>query len=406
MDNVKMKASEITDMLEYMYENNCKNQEEINTKPTAINITGDAGLGKSSLVKQFAESHNLEFVKINLSMIDETAELLGFPIKQHLMCKKCNQNKDLFTPTEESTELWVNESATSIYTSQGYVFTGETRMSYAPPQFIAGKGEGGILCLDDSARCDLRLKQACMEIILDQKYHSWELPKKWMVILTNNPDDGNYLVNEEDDAMKSRYISFYMRFDINDWMKWAEEVGIKGTCINFLALNPDIIGKDKKINPRSISMFFNSIRNLDLNNEKNLARMQLLAQASVGPEVANLFTQFVHNKLDRIITPKEVFELDEKEMYDKFVESTGKDDNYRPDIASVIIRRCVNYMREYVKTNKVTKNIIERICYIIKSNLITKDIKHMFAVDLYKIDTSKFRPLTEDIEVSEEIIDM
>lgn len=361
---------------------------------------------KTSIIEQFAQEHDLQFVKLNLSMLDETSDLVGFPIKQHLMCKKCSQQNDLFTKTKDSVEIWVNESATSEYVSQGYVFTGETRTSYAPPQWIANKGEGGIIVLDDFNRADLRFLQACMEIIVKHEYYSWKLPKKWMVLLTNNPDDGNYLVNESDAAMKSRYMTWYMKFDINDWMKWAEGAGIKGTYINFLALNPDIIGKEKEINPRSISMFFNSIRNLNIHNKEDMAKLHVLAQSSVGPIVANLFTQFINNKLDRIITPKEVFELDEKEMYDKFVESTGKDDNYRPDIASVIIRRCVNYMREYVKTNKVTKNIIERICYIIKSNLITKDIKHMFAVDLYKIDTSKFRPLTEDLEVSEEIIDM
>lgn len=46
MEYVKMNASEIKDMLAYMYENNCKNQEEFGITPISVSITGDAGLGR------------------------------------------------------------------------------------------------------------------------------------------------------------------------------------------------------------------------------------------------------------------------------------------------------------------------------------------------------------------------
>ena len=244
-----------------------------------------------------------------------------------------------------------------------------------------------------------------MELINEQTYYSWKLPKGWTIILTSNPDDGTYMVNEMDDAVKSRFITFDMRFDINDWMKWAEAIGISDTCINFLALNPDIIGRDKSINPRSMSMFFNSIRSIDdFQKTENLSTMQLLAQASVGPEVASMFTAFVHNKLDKLITPKEVMEMDFDKMCEKFKSSTGKDDNYRADIASIIARRTVNYMREYVKTHKLNDKIMTRIKDIIKSDLLTNDLIYMFASDMYDIDNNKFKPMILDVKVAQIIM--
>lgn len=45
--------------------------------------------------------------------------------------------------------MWVDEQAVSEYTKRGYSFTGQKRMSYCPPEWIAGKEEGGFLILDD-----------------------------------------------------------------------------------------------------------------------------------------------------------------------------------------------------------------------------------------------------------------
>ena len=45
--------------------------------------------------------------------------------------------------------LWVDENAVQEYIKQGYAFTGQKRMSYCPPEWIADKQGGGILILDD-----------------------------------------------------------------------------------------------------------------------------------------------------------------------------------------------------------------------------------------------------------------
>jgi hypothetical protein len=44
---------------------------------------------------------------------------------------------------------WVNEVSFQEYLKAGFKDTGKTRMSYAAPEWIAGKEDGGILLLDD-----------------------------------------------------------------------------------------------------------------------------------------------------------------------------------------------------------------------------------------------------------------
>ena len=50
---------------------------------------------------------------------------------------------------------------------------------------------------------------------------SWELPTNWQIVLTANPEGGDYDVNEMDDAMLTRMLHITMRFDAECWAKWA-----------------------------------------------------------------------------------------------------------------------------------------------------------------------------------------
>ena len=78
---------------------------------------------------------------------------------------------------------------------------------------VKGRGEGGILILDDYTRSEPRFMQATMELIDRQEYISWKLPKNWHIVLTTNPDNGDYNVTSLDIAQKTRFISVEVKFD-------------------------------------------------------------------------------------------------------------------------------------------------------------------------------------------------
>lgn len=60
--------------------------------------------------------------------------------------------------------VWVDDHAVEEYRKLGYTSTGQKRMSYCPPEWIADKQGGGILILDDWNRSDVRFIQAVMEL--------------------------------------------------------------------------------------------------------------------------------------------------------------------------------------------------------------------------------------------------
>jgi MoxR-like ATPase len=71
----------------------------------------------------------------------------------------------LMNSVAETECLWIDENAIEEYIKQGYSFTGQKRMSYCPPEWIAGLDDKpGILILDDYSRADQRFIQACMTL--------------------------------------------------------------------------------------------------------------------------------------------------------------------------------------------------------------------------------------------------
>jgi len=375
---VALNAKELKEFLNHIIENNRFLQEQSKT-PVAIEVIGESGIGKTSAIVQLAKELDLNFVKLNLSQIEEIGDLVGFPIRQFEIQRN-----------EESEKIWVDENVLDEKFKQGYYTTGLNRMGYCPPEWISGKEKGGILLLDDWNRADMRFIQAVMELIDRQQYISWSLPKDWHIILTANPDNGDYLVSSIDKAQKTRFITVQLKFDTECWAKWAEESQIDGRCINFLLLHPELVTKD--VNSRSVSMFFNSISSIK-SFDDSLPLIQMVGEGSVGPEFSSMFTMFINNKLDKMISPQNIIEHDEKYVLNTLKSIVGKDDDYRADLASTLSTRIINYLDLFSKENPVEKNVVDRISKIVNEKIFANDICYNMVRSIYNNNPSKFKTM-------------
>ncbi len=378
MSQTQLNVNELKGFLKHMVKNNQHIQAE-GKIPVAINIEGDAGLGKTSAIIQLGEELDMDVVKINLSQIEELGDLVGFPVKEFKI-----QNK-------EGKSTWINEAQVDVAMKKGYKVV-DKRMSHAAPEWIQGKGEGGFLVLDDYTRADHRFMQATMEVIDRQEYISWALPKNWHVILTTNPDNGDYNVTALDTAQKTRFISTAVKFDVDVWAKWAETVNIDGRCINFLLMNPELVTKD--VNPRSVTTFFNSISSIQ-KFEEELPLIQMIGEGSVGDEFSSMFTMFINNQLDKIISPKQILENDNWEYVSGSLSSCiGTGDNFRADISSLITTRIINYSLIKAEKGSISQKMIDRLVKLTtESNAFTDDLRYYMVKEIINGNKSKFSKL-------------
>jgi hypothetical protein len=384
---VSVNQNELKEFLGHIISNN-RHLQENGKGPVSVEVIGESGIGKTSAIIQLADELGLDFVKLNLAQIEEIGDLVGFPIRQ-------------FEVSNGTETKYVDENMIDEYRADGYKSTGKNRMSYCPPEWIANKERGGILLLDDWNRADTRFIQALMELIDRQQYISWTLPKDWHIILTANPDNGDYLVNSIDNAQKTRFISTQLKYDVDCWAKWAEESGIDGRCINFMLMNPEVITKN--VNARSAVMFFNSISSIKSFEDK-LPLIQMIGEGSVGGEFSSMFTMFINNKLDKIITPQSIVESSEEYVLKTLKELIGNEDKYRADIATTISTRFVNYLSKYATENKVEKGLIDRIKAIVKSEIFTTDITFNMVKGIFNADQKKFQMLLLDKDLSRMVL--
>jgi hypothetical protein len=372
--SVSLNVNELKDFLKHIIDNNRYLQE--NNKPMiSTEVIGDSGIGKTSSIVQLADELGLNFVKLNLAQIEEIGDLVGFPIRQ-------------FEMKDKKVTEWVDENSVEDYRKKGFESTGLNRMSYCPPEWISGKTNGGILLLDDWNRADMRFIQAVMELIDRQQYISWKLPKDWHIILTANPDNGDYLVNSIDNAQKTRFISVNLKFDLKCWGKWAEQSKLDGRCINFMLMHPELVTKE--VNSRSVSMFFNSISSLK-SFEESLPLIQMIGEGSVGSEFSTLFTMFINNKLDKMISPENIMTQDEQYVLNTLKGLVGKDKEYRADIAATLGTRVANYLEFYAKDNAVEKPLIERISKIVTEKIFATDVSYNMVKSIYNSNPGKFK---------------
>ena len=379
MTSNEMTLNEFKEVFSYLLDNN-KHLEDSNLRPIAVGVEGEAGIGKTSLIEDIAKERGMTLCKVNLAQLEEIGDLVGMPMKEcEVAWIENSQVKD---------KRWMPESQTKNLDLR-LKLTGRVRMSYAPPAWLPvdENPNGTIVFLDDYTRANSMFMQATMEIINTASYISWKLPKYTSIVLSSNPDDGQFSVTSLDNAQKTRFINFNLKLNIEDWAKWAEEAEIDGRAINFELLYGDEIFKKhnnvQTVNPRSYTTFCKAISGLkDWNKPETLA---LILQISKGcflndkdNIIGNLFTTFINNKLDRLIQPKDMIELKWDTLEPKMKNCVYDNGQFRPEIASVLTIRFMNYVLHLFGTKGGIKEsvVYDRILEIVENDemLFSEDL--------------------------------
>lgn len=365
-----MKIQEAKTIINYLLDNNLELVKNNQNKIT-IGLEGSHGIGKTAILKEIADERNAKYIRIELGSLEEIGDLVGLPCKEYHMLSPDNEI------------VWVNEKLLNEYISLGYRVDKNClpRMNYAIPSWVPNDPEQEVLLvLDDYSRGNSLFMQAIMSLIQFGEYISWKLPNKTHLLLTSNEDNGDYNVTTLDNAQQSRLINFKLEFDHEQYSKWMDKNNLKSEAINFMLLNPEIFTTSNKVNARSYTMFTNAISGIkNFNTVENLSMINTIAKGCFGEDsnIGDLFITFVHNKLDKLISPKEIL-FDSKDIiFNKLENCLIQDGEYRTDIASVLTIRLINYIENLNKLkSEEVNNILTRIEELITypKTLLTEDL--------------------------------
>ena len=185
-----MKASNITKVIDKLID-----------RQLPVFIWGAPGIGKSSIVKQIAQTKALEFLDLRLSLLDPT-DLKGIP----------------FFNAETKEGIW------------------------AKPSFLPSDPESrGILFLDEINTAPPAVQASAYQLILDRKVGEYELPKGWSIVAAGNRENDRGVVYKMPPPLANRFVHFEMEVDFEDWKHWAYGSRIEAAIIAYLAYDKSML---------------------------------------------------------------------------------------------------------------------------------------------------------------------
>jgi hypothetical protein len=126
----------------------------------------------------------------------------------------------------------------------------------------------------------------------------------------------------------------------------------------------------------------------------------MIGEGSVGDEFASMFTTFINNKLDKLVTPKDLLTHDnESYILGELRGCIGKDDTYRADIASTLATRLANYSVIYSKENTISQKITDRLKHYVLKIILLMILKYLIIRTIFNGNKQKFSKLMMDAEI-------
>lgn len=321
--------------------------EQIESKggrKTPVCIWGEHGIGKTQTVESYAKKNGYKFAYIAPAQFEEMGDLLGMPKISHQ--------------------------------GEGNI---HERTQFVTPDWVPKDDGPGILLIDDVNRADDRILRGIMQLLQNYELISWKLPAKWHIILTANPDGGDYSVTPMDFAMLTRMMHVTLTFDVKKWALWAEQNQIDPRGISFVLTYPEVV-TGERTTPRTLVQFFENIAPIqDLKQELGLVKM--LADASLDSNTVTSFISFLNNDLSRLILPEEIIDSKdfEKEVYHR-IKDIVEQQTKRVDILSVICTRLVNYLN--VSHATFTKEQLDNVKNFLNMDFLPNDMRLIAAQDI------------------------
>jgi hypothetical protein len=216
-------------------------------------IWGPPGIGKSSLVQQFAAQLGLPCVSMLGSQL-APEDIIGVP----------------------------------------QIVDGTSR--FCPPRSIA-REEPYCLFLDELNACSHEVQKAFYSLIHERRIGEYSLPKGSIVIGAGNRAQDSAIVKPMSSALLNRMVHVHLKVSHRDWLEWAHAGNIHPLIIEYVQLRPDHLWsqppkhEEPFSTPRTWHMLSDALHMYgeDITDEW----LEVLAYGCLSPHHATQFKAFV-----------------------------------------------------------------------------------------------------------------
>ena len=316
----------------------------------SVLINGKHGIGKTSVVKQFAKEQGM-FLETLLLSLKDPSDLLGMPNADNSETTKRTiwlepdwfqkivdeawpksflwedlEFSDLSFKKYVETQIQITENIRRIDLNEIYCEfykkdSRELQLTKEQYNVSCKKSRSAVLFLDELNRAELATRQCSLQLILEKELHSHKLPfvrgQRTFIVAAINPSD-DYQTEELDAALLDRFLYVDMTLDVNDWLDYARNNLQESICA-FISENPDKLhymplDNSKGSSPRSWEQLSEYFKGEEISN--NIV-LEGIISGKVGKEVGSLFFIYYKNyknilKVEDIV--ERVFDLKTKNL--------------------------------------------------------------------------------------------
>ena len=219
-------------------------------------VFGQAGIGKTEMAQQIAESEGFGVYYLNLSVL-EAPDLLGLPI-----------------------------------------ITEDQSVDYARPRFLPVEGKVErpvVLLVDEIDKSKPELQNPLLELFQSHTLNGTKLAIQAIIATGNLPDEGAHS-QPVSHALTNRCKVYKLTHSFEPWRQWAQDAGLNALVVGFLSKNQEYLSRPPvdgdptaycRPSPRAWSL---AARDLDKTTNKDTVEFQtMLVAGRVGSEAAVKF---------------------------------------------------------------------------------------------------------------------
>lgn len=162
-------------------------------------IWGAPGIGKSTLVNDFADALGLDCVSLLGTQL-APEDLIGVP-------------RIVETPDGD-------------------------RSRFCPPEMIA-RSEPYVLFLDELNGASHEVQKAFYSLILEHRIGDYRLPEGSVVIGAGNRAHDQAIVRPMSSALVNRMVHVHLEVSVREWLQWAREHGLHPLVVEYVGHRPD-----------------------------------------------------------------------------------------------------------------------------------------------------------------------
>lgn len=166
-------------------------------------LVGNHGIGKSEILTDYFSGKGMKVVPLFLGQMSDPGDLIGIPNRNDTTCK-----------TE-----------------------------FMPPYWFPLDGKPVVLFLDELNRARPEVLQTIMDLALNRTLAGRKLPDGSRIISAVNAGD-QYQLTDLDPALVSRFNVVTFRPTVQEWLLWAEKVGVDARVRDFIRENPMWLDKN------------------------------------------------------------------------------------------------------------------------------------------------------------------